>query len=104
MVMDAIGYFILYFCTELNYLLVCVLLRDNLGVSFCSTNFLFPRYKCLRLDVIIAQSSYISKIEKLSIERLTKKIQDLTTEKTDLSMAVSSATSRAQNPAVLSIA
>jgi len=40
-------YLILYFCTEINYLLVCVLLRDNLGVSFCSTNFLFPRYKCM---------------------------------------------------------
>jgi len=87
----------------INYFLVCVLLEDNLGVSFCSTSFLFPRYKCLRLDVISAQSGYISKNKKLSIERLTKKIQDLTAEQTDLLMAVCLATSHPQNPAILSI-
>ena len=94
---------IVYFCTELNYLLVCVLLRDNLGVSFCATNFLFPQYKCLRLDVIIAQSGYISKNEKLSKERLTQIIYYLMAKQTDLLLAVCFTTNRPQNPALLFI-
>jgi len=53
----------------------------------CSTNFLFPRYECLQLDVIIAQSGYISKNEILSIERLTQIIYNLTTKQTDFTMA-----------------